>query len=537
MKKLDETTGPAAAAAVPRAREPQAETAGAPPPGGLTSAEAAQRLERSGPNAITEPPPRTWRMLAGRFWGIIPWMLEAAVIIDLILGRWAEAGVIGALLVFSAGLGFYQERNGKKAVALLRSQLTVSARVRRDGQWQLLPAAQLVPGDLVHLRAGDVVPADLRLAGGGVSLDQSQLTGESLPVDAAGGADAYAGSQVRRGEASGVVTATAGRTRFGKTAQLVQLARAPRRLQLLTVSISKYLVALDVVLIAIVIIAAVVRSTALAITLPFALMLLVASVPVTLPAMFTMSSAMGARGLSKNGVLATRLSAIEDAATMDVLCADKTGTITLNQLTAGQVTPLGVSSPDEVVRLAALASDEATQDPIDLAVIGEARARGLDGGQPPQRVRFEPFDPATKRSEAEVRDDGQVIRVVKGAPAVLADLARTPFGDIEPEVTRLARDGARVLAVAAGTGEDLHLAGLIALADPPRADSADLVAKLTGQGVRVVMVTGDSEATARAVAAQVGITGEIAPPGTITETLTAEDAERYAVYSGVLWSA
>ena len=286
-------------------------------PGGLSTAEAAERLERFGPNAVVEAPPRTWFILLHRFWGVIPWMLEAAVVIDLVLGRYAEAGVIAALLVFSAGLGFYQERRGKKAVALLRSQLSVSARARRDGAWQTIPAAQLVPDDVVYLRAGDVVPADVALADGVVSLDQSQLTGESLPVEARAGDSAYAGSQVARGEATGVVTATAGRTKLGKTAQLVQLARAPKRLQLLTVSIAKYLVTLDAVLIAIVIAAAVWKGTTLSNTLPFALMLLVASVPVTLPATFTISAAMGAANLSRHGVLPehkfTLVKALQDA--------------------------------------------------------------------------------------------------------------------------------------------------------------------------------------------------------------------------------
>ena len=503
-------------------------------PAGLSSTEAAERTLRFGPNTVVEAPPRTWELLLHRFWGVIPWMLDAAIIIDLVLGRFVEAGVIGGMLMFSAGLGFYQERRGKRAVALLRSQLTVSARVRRDGAWQSLAAAQLVPDDFVYLRAGDVVPADVALSDGVLSLDQSQLTGESLPVEAREGVTAYAGSQVARGEASGRVIATAGRTQFGKTAQLVQLARAPKRLQLLTVSIAKYLLALDVVLIAIVIVAAIWKGTTLSNTLPFALMLLVASVPVTLPAMFTMSAAMGAANLSKNGVLVTRLSAIEDAATMDVICVDKTGTITENRLNVEQVNALGDSSDDDVLRLAAEASDEATQDPLDLAILTEFRRRGLASAGARERLSFVPFDPATKRSEAEVHHDGTITRVVKGAPRTLAELAGVPFGTIEADIERLAQGGARVLAVASGADGPLHLDGLVALSDPPRADSTQLVDALVAQGVRVVMVTGDAEATARAVAQLVGITGEVAPPGTITEHLDAKTAERYSVFSGVL---
>jgi H+-transporting ATPase len=457
-----------------------------------------------------------------------------AVIIDLVLARFTEAAVIGALLLLSAGLGFTQERRGRRAVALLRSQLSVLARVRRDGRWQLAPAAELVPGDVVHVRAGDLVPADVDLREGAVSLDQSQLTGESLPAEAGPGAQAFAGSRVARGEASGVVTATADRTRFGRTAQLVQLARAPQRMERFIVATAKYLFALDAVLVAVVLAASVIRGASWSGTLLFALMLLVAAVPVALPAMFAMSAAVGASMLARNGVLATRLSAVEDAATMDVLCVDKTGTITENSLRVERVAPLGAGSPGEVLRLAALASDEATQDPIDLAVLAEARARGVPG-QPGERLRFAPFDPATRRSEAELRDDGAVVRVVKGAPATIAGLAHLPWGELEADVARLSRDGARVLAVASGTGGTLRVAGLVALADPPRADSAALVGDLIRQGVRVVLVTGDGEATARAVAAEVGITGEVAPAGVLdAEVPDAGSLERYSVFAGVL---
>jgi H+-transporting ATPase len=306
-------------------------------------------------------------------------------------------------------------------------------------------------------------------------------------------------------------------------------------MQLLTVQIAKYLLGLDIALIVVVAAAALVRGTTLSITLPFILVLLVASVPVALPTMFTMSAAIGSQMLAKNGVLVSRLSAIEDAATMDVLCADKTGTITENRMSVSQIAPLGGSTPDEVLRLAALASDEATQDPIDLAILAEARSRGLlEGLQSQERLHFEPFDPTTKRSEVEVRQDDKVMRIVKGAPRDLAELSHTPWSDMEGEVARLSAGGARVLAVASGTDGELHPLGLVALADPPRADSASLVQELTHQGVRVVMVTGDGEATARAIAAKVGISGEVAPAGTVTDNLDPKVADRFGIYSGIL---
>lgn len=502
--------------------------------GGLTNVEVADRLAQYGPNAVTETPPRTWLMFAHKFWGVIPWMLEAAIVIDLILGHWAEATVIAALLLFQAVLGSYQERRGKHAIALLRHQLTVSARVRRDGQWQVVAADALVPDDLVHLRVGDIVPADAQLVDGEISVDQSQLTGESLPVTHRPGATAYTGSLVNRGEASGLVTATGTRTYFGKTAQLVQLAKAPRRLQLLTVEIAKYLLALDGALIVVVVAAALVRGTSLSAMLPFVLMLLVASVPVALPAMFTMSAALGARALATHGVLATRLSAIEDAATMDVLCIDKTGTITENHLSVANIAPLEGSVADDVLRLAALASDDATQDPIDIALLDAANARGLLAAQDPaSRLGFEPFDPITKRSEASISRDGVVTRVIKGEPSTIAGLTGTPWSTINDDVNRLSHGGARVLAVAIGADQGLQLVGLVALADPPRADSAALIADLARQGVRVVLVTGDGEATARAVATKVGIIGDVAPPGTIGADLDGPTADHFTIFPTV----
>ncbi len=499
---------------------------------GLTTADAAERFARYGPNAVPEMRQSTVTMLLHRFWGVIPWMLEAAIVLDLILQRWTEAAVITGLLVFQAAMGFYQERRAKRAVSLLRQHLSVTARVLRDGLWETLPAAELVPDDVAHLRVGDIVPADMSLTNGAISVDQSQLTGESLPVEGGPGHAVYSGSLVSRGEATGVVTATGKSTYFGKTAELVQLAKAPARLQSLTVEIAKYLLVLDTALILIVVAAAAIRGTSLWDTVPFVLMLLVASVPVALPTMFTMSAALGARALAANGVLATRLSAVEDAAVMDVLCLDKTGTITENHLAVEKIEAFDSASADEVLRLAALASDEATQDPIDLAVVETARKQGLLE-QPPPRLSFEPFDPMTKRSEVTVEQDSKVIRVIKGEPSTVAGLVQVPWADLAGKVAELSSGGSRVLAVASGAGGELVLRGLVAFADSPRADSAMLISELTNQGVRVILVTGDGEATARAVAAKVGIRGEVAPPGAIHEGFDPRVAARYSVFPNV----
>jgi H+-transporting ATPase len=499
---------------------------------GLTSADAAARLEQYGSNAVIQAKPRGVGTFLRKFWGVIPWMLEFALVTDLIVGRWVEAVVIGALLVFNAVLAFSQESRAQQALALLRQRLTVNARARRDGRWQVIPADQVVPGDVLHLRVGDIVPADVQLSDGQIEVDQAQLTGESLPIEHGAGSTVYAGSLVSRGEATGVVTATGARTYFGKTAELVRGAEPPRRLEILVVKVAQYLGAVVVVLAIVAITAMIVRGTPLSEMLPFGAMLLVTSVPVALPMMFTMSAALGARGLAESGILVTRLSAIEDAASMDVLCLDKTGTLTENHLAVGELAPVAPTTSDELLRLAAAASDEATQDPIDLAILGAAAERGL-AASPASRVAFVPFDPGTKRSEASIRQDGRVVRVVKGEPSTIAELAQVPWSQVAPEVERLSADGSRALAVATGTESSLKIAGLVALGDPPRSDSAPLIAALRKHGVRVLLVTGDGEATARAVAAKVGITGEVAPPGTIREDLDSASLARFGIFPGV----
>jgi H+-transporting ATPase len=497
---------------------------------GLTSEQAAERLAKFGPNAIAPERPRRAAGLARKFWGVIPWMLELAVLIDVVLGRWVEAAVIAALLVFNAAIGFLHEGRAQRAVALLRQRLIVNARVLRDGRWQRLPAARLVPEDVVRLRAGDIVPADVRLLDGSILVDQSVLTGESLPVERSSGDAAHSASLVRRGEATGVITATGGRTYFGKTAELVTKAKAPPRTERVIVKIAEYLGVLVMVLAIFAFAAMILRGIPLREMLPFGLLLLMSSVPVALPTMFTMTAALGARALADDGVLVTRLSAIEDAASMDVLCLDKTGTITENRLTLERIQPLRATA-EEVLRLAAIASDEATQDPIDLAILTAARSRGV--GTPARRLSFVPFDPANKRSEATALQDGQPLRAMKGAPLTLSSLAGVPWESIADEVARLSAGGARVLAVASDRGSGLQLAGLLALADPPRADSAALIAGLRKRGVRVLLATGDGEATARAVAAKVGISGDVAPAGTIREDMDTESASRYAIFARV----
>jgi H+-transporting ATPase len=378
-----------------------------------------------------------------------------------------------------------------------------------------------------------MTPADLRIGSGQILLDQSALTGESVPVEAGADQPAYAGTVVKRGEATGTVTATGTRTTFGKTAELVRLAKTTSHLETVIFGIVRYLVALDALLVAVVLIYAMATGIALREILPFALILLVASIPAALAATFTLATALGALELIRQGVLVTRLAAIEEAAAMDVLCSDKTGTITKNQLTVAGLRAYPPYTQDDMLRLAALASDESTQDPIDLAILSAARDRSVLSDAWRQ-VRFIPFDPATKRSEAFVQHEDQALHVVKGAPQVIGELLgeAVPAG-LDQDVTDLAATGSRVLAVASGAGDKLCVVGLVALHDPPREDSKELVQDLRELGIRVTMVTGDGPATAAAVAREVGLGERISPVGVLREGVKA-DALGYDVFAGVL---
>ncbi|MDE2199635.1 MAG: HAD-IC family P-type ATPase [Rhodospirillales bacterium] len=503
------------------------------PEAGLSSAAAADLLARLGANAMPAEKPHPLRDAVEKFWAPVPWMLEAAILLQLALGERVEAGILGALLVFNAALGFFQESRAQAALAALRERLALTASVRRDGAWTTLPAAALVPGDVVKLSLGAVVPADLVLSSGSVLLDQSLLTGESMPVERGAGEAAYASTLVQRGEAIGTVSATGERTRFGHTAELVRVAHSVSGEQRAVLAVVRNLAVLNgAVVVALV-------GYALAIHLaPVQIVRLVltavlASIPVALPATFTLASALAAQRLTRLGVLPTRLSAVHEAATMDVLCSDKTGTLTRNALRVEAVRPMPGFEAGRVLALGALASSEGGADPVDQAVraAAAADAEAADGVAALRLVRFTPFDPATKRAEALARDaQDHPLRIVKGAFAAVIGLA-----DIPPEaaalVDALGAQGHRVLAVAAGAPDALHLAGLIALSDPPRADSPSLIARLAALGVRVVMVTGDAPVTAASVAAAVGLSGPVCPAGRIADAVRPEE---YAVFAGVL---
>ncbi|MGB8345098.1 MAG: plasma-membrane proton-efflux P-type ATPase [Ktedonobacteraceae bacterium] len=475
---------------------------------GLTSSEAATRLAQYGPNEVSEPQPNALLALLGKFWAPVPWMLEATIVVTLLTARYLDAAIIGFLLVFNIVISFMQEGQAENALALLRHRLAITARVLRDGQWRQIAARDVVPGDVLHVRMGDVVPADVTIHDGALVVDQSPLTGESVPVEKGAGDTLYAGAVARQGEATGVVTATGAKTYFGKTTELVKTARTVSHLETVILTIVKYLAVIDVLLVVALLVFAVLVHVSLLDALPFALIVLVASVPVALPATFTLAQALGAREMATRGVLITRLSAIEEAASMDVLCTDKTGTITLNQLSVGQLVPSLPFNDDDLLVYGAIASDAASQDPLDLAILAAYQARHLSAL--PERLSFTPFDPARKRTEATIERDGAVVTVIKGAPQVVVALVPGINQDaVEADVVMLAERGYRVLAVAAGPEHDARMVGLIGLFDPPRPDSAALVANLHMLGVRTKMLTGDTVETARAIAGRIGIGGNV----------------------------
>jgi H+-transporting ATPase len=503
------------------------------PRNGLTSDEARGRLEKIGPNAMPDTRMRPFRMALEKFWTPVPWMLEAAILLELVLGKYVEAAIIAALLAFNAALGLFQESRAQATLAALKSRLALNASVRRDGDWKIIPAVELVPGDVVKLSLGAVVAADVRLTGGEILLDQSMLTGESVPIEAGAGVQTYAGALVRRGEAVAEVTATGARTKFGRTAELVRTAHVVSSQQKAVLRVVRNLAAFNGVVIAMLVAYSCLLGMPLAEIIPLVLTAVLASIPVALPATFTLASALGARTLARLGVLSTRLSAVDEAATMNVLCADKTGTLTQNALTVTAVRPMPGFDAARLLALAALASADGGQDPVDAAIRSAARSAALGkvASDAPGMIKFVPFDPTTKMSEATVQDPGGgTQRVVKGAFAAVIGLTR-PSPAATTASTELEGKGFRVLAVAAGPPNAMTLAGLIALSDPPRADSAALVGELRGLGVRTVMVTGDAPATAAIVAHAIGLDGVVCPPGPIPDRVR---PEQFAVFAGVL---
>ncbi len=477
---------------------------------GLSSDEAARLLQQYGPNALEEKKVSLVRKLFSYFWGPIPWMIEVAAVLSATVRHWPDFFIIIALLLFNAGVGFWQEYTAGNAVEALKKELAQKARVLRDGVWKVIDAAQLVPGDIIRIRLGDVVPADARLIEGDyLSVDQSALTGESLPVSKKQGEEVFSGTIVKQGEVVAEVTATGQNTRFGKTAGLVEQAKTVSHFQKAVLTIGDYLIYVSLVLVVILVLVQLHRHQPWIDLIQFALILTVASIPVAMPAVLSMTMAVGAMLLSKEKAIVTRLESIEEMASMDILCSDKTGTLTQNKLTLGDIEIFAASSPQEVLLMASLASREDDKDAIDEAVIqGLQDTTRLESFV---QTKYVPFDPVHKRTEATIRDDsGEIFLVTKGAPQVIMEMAKLSGADLQRAntvVDNFAAQGYRALGVGIKKQgqKDWTFLGILSLFDPPREDSAETIHRAEEYGVHIKMVTGDNLAIARQIAAKLNL--------------------------------
>lgn len=480
-------------------------------PTGLDSEEAARRLEEHGPNELPEHRRSGVLQLLQNFWGPIPWMIEVAAVLSAIVRHWADLAIILALLTVNALVAFWEEFQAGNTVAALRAKLAPEAEVERDGEWRQIPARELVPGDLVRLRLGTIVPADARLVKVGsqsIQVDQSSLTGESLPVSRDVEDSIYSGSSIRRGEGEALVTATGASTFFGRTAHLVETSGHQSHFQRAVLKIGDYLIVLAVALVALIVGVALFRGDPTMTTLQFALVLTVAAIPVAMPAVLSVTMAVGARLLTAKQAIVTRLAAIEELAGVDVLCSDKTGTLTQNTLTLGEPFTVDHLPATEVIEAAALASRAEEKDPIDGAVLGAVSDQDFPHGR--VVTNYQPFDPVGKRTEATVRQpDGSEQKITKGAPQVILDLAEDGTDarrNAEEAIEEFASRGYRALGVAR-TDQDgrWNFLGVLPLLDPPREDSAETIQRIGEMGVRTKMVTGDQLPIAKEISRRIGL--------------------------------
>ena len=498
-------------------------------PDGLTQTEAQRRLIQYGPNEIEEKKTNELLKFLSYFWGPIPWMIEAAVILSAVARHWPDFGIILVLLLANAVVGFWEEHQAGNAIAALKATLAIKARVKRDGKWVTPAARELVPGDVIRVRMGDIVPADARLLEGDpIEVDQSALTGESLPATRKSGEAVFSGSIVRQGEIGALVYATGANTYFGKTAELVQGAQTVSHFQRAVLKIGNYLIILAVVLVATIIAFAIFRGDPILTTLQFALVLTVAAIPVAMPTVLSVTMAVGARLLAKQKAIVTRLVAIEELAGVDVLCADKTGTLTQNKLTLGDPFSVNKITAEQVILNAALASRADNNDTIDLAVLGGLKSdQALKGYKV---THCQPFDPVHKRTEATVTGtDGKAFKVTKGAPQVILALSANA-GEVKPAVDKAVNEfaarGFRSLGVArAGGDSKWQFLGVLPLFDPPRVDAKATIATARQMGVKVKMVTGDALAIAQETAKKLGMGTNILDASGFGDTKHQETAQ------------
>ncbi len=493
---------------------------------GLKTAEIEHRRQRFGSNEVPEKKAHPLRSFLKKFWGLTAWMLELIIVLSWILHKVADVYIVGGLLIMNSIISFLEEQKASRAVEELKTKLQIQARTLRDGAWALVPARELVPGDILRIRSGDFIPADLKILDGALAVDQSALTGESLPLEKKTGDLLYAGSVLKRGEATGVIIQTGVSTNYGKTTQLVQIARPKLHMEEVVAKLVKWLLMIIGGLLSLTLGISIIRGFPLLEILPLMLVLLLSAIPIALPVMFTVSMALGARELARNNVLITRLSATEDAATMDVLCVDKTGTLTLNELSISRIIPVGSFSEKDVILYGALASQEANQDPLDLAFIKLAKEKDILRSSYIQES-FVPFDPLLRKAEALIRHDHKTFRVMKGAVSVVAQacgLESQELKDVEARIEDFSKKGYKTLAVALMEDSKPVVAGLAALSDSLRPDSKALIQELQSLGVSIKMLTGDALPIAQEVARDTGIGENVSRMSDLKALMTTDPA-------------
>ncbi len=477
---------------------------------GLSCDEAKKRLNENGLNALEETKASPWLKFFLFFWGPIPWMIEIAAILSAILHRWPDFIVISALLVINACLGFFQEYRADNAIAELKSQLALKAQVLRDGKWSSVAAKELVPGDIIQMKLGDIVPADVKLIDGEyLSIDQAALTGESLPVNKKVGGTAFSGTTIKLGEMIGLVTNTGMNTFFGKTAKLVDEAEVKSHLQRAILSIGNFLIITTLSIVAIILIISLFRlevdktdHESIGEMIIFLLVLVVAGIPVALPAVLSVTMAIGANKMAKLKAIVSKLMAIEELAGMDILCTDKTGTLTKNEIRVEEVYCFGQNNDQTVLLTAAYACNLHGNDAIDLAILAKIEDKSLLDKH--KQSKFIPFDPTSKKTQVTL-DDGSV--VMKGAPQMICEATKVPYDWVEAQVKIYAKRGMRTLAVAKGS----EVVGLLALIDPPREDTKETIAHARENGIQVKMVTGDHIDIAKEIAHTLEMGNNILP--------------------------
>ena len=479
---------------------------------GLSTEEVKKRLVEYGYNEVPEKKTHFLVRLAKCFWGIVPWMLEATAFLTWILGKYPDMIIIVALLCTNAVLSIIRQRKSDVALESLKQRLSIQSRVKRNGIWSVVSAREIVPGDLIRVRAGDLLPADIKIINGNMEVDQSVITGESTTVERSDGELVYSGSAVKRGESTGIVSATGTKTYFGKTVELVNLAKPKLHMEGFTIKVARRLAMIIVISLMIAFVYALVIGFQLAVLLPLTAVLLVSAVPAAMPTMFTLNMTLGASDLAKKGVLVTRLSASEDIALIDVLCADKTGTMTMNKLFVEEETPSNMFEKNDVILYGALASNEANQDPIDLAFLAAAKAANvsLDGYT---QTEFVPFDPQTRMTESTVQRSDEKFHVRKGSFKAICSCCKVSDEKVtalSKEVEALSAKGLRVIAVAKeNCGVGFELVGLAGVADRIRPDSRETVLQLGNFGISVKMLTGDALPIAKNIAPQIGLESNI----------------------------